>query len=307
MTGISVTAYGATVALAASAAVTMLFLRAKKAACPAVDPLRLALVCLPAALIGARLLYCFARADYYLVELGVASVFRTWEGGFLLYGAAFGAIAAAALLARLYGASVPAALDEMAAPGMLAVVVCRLAERFTPEGVGPWLENEALCRFPFAVRNEYGEWQLALFFMEALAAALILFHLLRMRRRADRQAGEEILRALLLYACCQIVFESLRMDSCLRVGFVRVSQVISGVVILGVTVIATRRRGGWRAALGRAAATLACVGAVGGIEWALDKTSVPNIALYAAMCALCAAMAANALGAGSPAKDGGGA
>lgn len=296
MTGISVTAYGAAVAFAAFASAVMLLFRARRADYRGVDPLLLALGCIPAAFAGARLLYCLVRADYYVAELGAASVLRTWEGGFLLYGAVLGAIAAAALLARCVHASVSATLDEIAAPGLLAVVICRLAERFTSEGVGAWLEHEALCRFPFAVENEYGEWQLAVFLLEALAAALILFHVLWMRGRHMAE-GAELLHALLLYACCQVVLESLRMDGCLRIGFVRVSQVISGAVILGVTVITARRAGGRRAAIVRAAAALACVGIAGGIEWALDKTSVPNPVLYVGMSAVCAAMAVNALSA----------
>lgn len=293
MTGISVTAYGGMVAFSALAAVLMLLFRERKRT--EVDPLTLALCCIPAAFVGARLAYCLVRAQYYMVELGAASILRTWEGGFLLYGAVFGAMAAAALLARHEGVSVAGTLDALAAPGLLAVALCRLAERFTQEGVGIWLESEALCRFPFAVQNEYGEWQLAVFRMEALAAALILAHVLRMRGRANRRAGDEILHALLLYACCQVVLESLRMDSCLRVGFVRVSQVISGGVILAVTAVMARGALGRRGAAARAAAALALIGLAGVIEWALDKTDVPNAALYALMSAVCLAMAANAL------------
>lgn len=294
--GISVTAYGAAVAFSAFASALMLLFRAKRTDYRGADPLLLALGCIPAAFVGARLLYCLVRVEYYVVELGAASVLRTWEGGFLLYGAVLGAIAAAALLARRLHVSVAATLDEIAAPGLLAIVICRLAERFTSEGVGAWLEDEALCRFPFAVENEYGEWQMAVFLLEALAAALILVHVLGMRGRPVA-GGTELLHALLLYACCQVVLESLRMDGCLRIGFVRVSQVISGAVILGVTVIAARRTGGRRAVIVRAAAGLVCVGIAGGLEWALDKTSVPNPVLYAVMCAVCAAMAANALAA----------
>ena len=99
--------------------------------------------------------------------------------------------------------------------------------------------------------------------------------------------------ALLLYACCQVVCESLRMDSCPRVGFVRVSQVISAVVILTVTLVRAMRAGGRRQAVVRAVVMLACAGVVGGIEWALDKTPVDNRILYLVMAAACAAMAVN--------------
>lgn len=214
------------------------------------------------------------------------SVLRTWEGGFMLYGAVLGALLAAGLLARRCGAGVTATLDELAVPGLLAVAVCRLGEGLTGEGVGAWVESAALMRFPFAVQNEFGEWQLAVFVLEAAAALLITLAVLRVQ--AGR--GERITTALLLYACCQVVLESLRMDSCLKIGFVRVSQVISAVVILGVTVLRAQRAGGRPLVIRRAAGLDVCAALVGGIEWALDKTPVSNVLLYGVMIAACAAM-----------------
>ena len=255
------------------------------------DPLELALCCIPAAFVGARFLYCLVRADFYLMEMGPAAILRTWEGGFLLYGAVFGALGAAALLAKARRVSVAATLDELAAPGLLAVVICRLAERFTTEGVGPWIENEALWRFPVAVENEWGEWQLAVFLMEAAVAAVLLIVILR----THLAPGGRILRALLLYAACQVLLESLRMDSCLRIGFVRVSQVISGVLILIITGLRAYRVGGMKRAWPRMLLVGVCAGAVGGIEWALDKTPVSNILLYLVMALVCAVMIVNGL------------
>lgn len=306
-----ITPYGALVAFAALCAVLLLYMQRRaeegrliRELCPKrsdgptaifiagrVDPLTLSLVCIPAAFVGARLTYCLIRADFYWVELGAVSVLRTWEGGFLLYGAALGALSAAALLAKRQKASVAHTLDELAAPGCLAICICRLAEGFTPEGVGVWLENARLARFPIAVMNEYGEWQLAVFMLEALVAALILVYIAFLRK-AD---GERILRALLLYACCQIVPESLRMDSCLRIGFVRVSQVISAAVILGVTCIYAYRRDGMRLIGVRGGIVCVGIAVIGGLEWALDKTAVSNPVLYAVMAAVCAGLAVNAL------------
>ncbi|MBP3523907.1 MAG: prolipoprotein diacylglyceryl transferase, partial [Clostridia bacterium] len=106
------TMYGACVALAALLAVlTLRQLRAAQvnkaygqddgptAAIFPVDPLDLALWCIPAAFVGARLSYCLARSSFYFLEMGPLSVLRTWEGGFMLYGAALGALLAAGLLA----------------------------------------------------------------------------------------------------------------------------------------------------------------------------------------------------------------
>lgn len=286
-----VTVYGICVALASLAAVLLLCAQMRGTAWRRghVEPLRLAVFCIPAAFVGARLLFCLVRFGFFFVELGPLSVLNTRMGGFLLYGAVFGAMLAAAAVARHDGVSVATALDDIAAPGMLAVLICRLAEGTTGEGVGAWVDNEALWRFPLAVQNEFGEWQFAVFMLEALIAAVLLVVLLA-RQYAP---GERIMTALLLYACCQVVCESLRMDSCPRVGFVRVSQVISAVAILAVTLIRALRAGGRRQTVIRATVMLACAGVVGGIEWALDKTPVDNRILYLVMTAVCAAMAMN--------------
>ncbi|MBR5560385.1 MAG: prolipoprotein diacylglyceryl transferase [Clostridia bacterium] len=305
--------YGVVVAVAALAAVLLLrTLRAAEAkkrldgandgpigVINKVDHLDLALAAVPAALVGARLAYCLSRFSFYFVEMGPLSVLRVWEGGCMLYGAALGALLAAALVAKLRGASVPATLDELAAPGMLAVMICRLGEWGTGEGVGAWIENEALMRLPFAVVNEYEEWQLAVFLFEAIAALVVLLALLRVKRAP----GEKILSALLWYACCQVMLESMRMDSCLKIGFVRISQVISALVILGVTCLRAYRAGGRKLALMCGLPVLLCVAAVGGIEWALDKTPVSNILLYAVMVAVCVFLAFNGRAADNTKKE----
>jgi len=254
-----------------------------------VPAVQLALWVIPASLIGARLLYCLVRFGFYFLEMGPMSVLRVWEGGFLLYGAVFGAMAAAACLARHKHVSIAETLDELAAPGLLAAAVSRLGEWVTGEGVGTWMENEVWMRFPFAVMNEYEEWQLAVFLFEAAAALVLLIPVLR--EKVGR--GRRIETALLLFACCQIVFESLRMDSCLKIGFVRVSQVISAVVILAVTMLRAGRHGGKKEMMKRLLILIMSVAIVGGLEWALDKTPVNNVVLYLVMIAVCSVMMIN--------------
>ena len=244
----------------------------------------LLLCCTAGAFIGARLLFCAIRFDMFLYWMGPAAIVTTWTGGFLLYGALLGAMLAAAMLAKRHRVSVASTLDELAAPGLAAIAISRLGEWTTGEGVGVWVESEAFMRLPFAVGNEYGEWQLAVFLWEAAAAFVILLVVLWLRgRKRGEEQGELFMSALVLYACCQIVFESLRQDGCLRIGFVRVSQVLSACAVMGVTLARALRRGEKKGAALHAVIILLCVGAVGGIEWALDKTVVSNRLLYAGM------------------------
>ena len=50
-----------------------------------------------------RALYVLLRPGYYLFDAGIVHAFALWEGGFLLYGAAAGAMGASALLAKRRG------------------------------------------------------------------------------------------------------------------------------------------------------------------------------------------------------------
>ena len=255
-----------------------------------VDTPTLALCCIPAALVGARLLYCLFRFDFYAFEVGVAGVLRIWEGGFLLYGALLGVLAAVAALAKAKQVPMSLLLDEIAAPCMMAISISRMAEGMTTEGVGMWIEGGFFCRFPFAVQNEWGEWQLAMYVFETAVAVAILFYVLHHRAAP----GETFLTALLLYAGCQIVLESLRMDGCLRIGFVRVSQVLSGAAVFTVTLMRALRVGK-KPALISGGLCLAGIAVAGIIEWALDKTAVSNLILYPVMIAVCVLLIANGM------------
>lgn len=255
-----------------------------------VDALELALCCIPCALVGARLLYVAMRPGYYLFDVGLLHVLCVWEGGFLLWGAVFGSILAAMYVAKREKADAAKLLDQMAAPGLCMIALCRMAEFFAGEGLGPWIESPFFMRFPFAAPNFYGEWQMAVFLFEALSALLMLAAVLCI----EVGKGKRIFAALVFYACAQVVFESLRMDNCLRIGFVRVSQVISALVILAMTYIRAYRVAGSKVAIQRGAVVLICAALIGGMEWALDKTQVHNGLIYGGMALVSVLMAANA-------------
>ena len=78
-------------------------------------------------------------------------------------------------------------------------------------------------------------------------------------------------------------------------------MVLSAVVVFGVTLIRSLRAGKKQALL-RGGACLALIAACGILEWALDKTPVSNLLLYAAMAACCAAMIVNGMRGARPAK-----
>lgn len=268
--------YGAAVALAAAAGV--LCLKRGTRGTP-IDAVTLALYVLPCAFAGARVLYCLVRFEFVFLEMGPWFALATWKGGFMLWGAVAGGMIGARLYAGRARISLAQTLDTLAGPAMLAIAISRAAEFFViDEGRGAYLEDGFFCRFPFAACNAYGEWYWAVFVWEA-AAALVIFFLAYARREEE---GDRASFALMLYAACQVVFESLRMDSTPRFGFVRVSQVIAAVMLL-VCILLRNRRGGKKRMACAMLIVLAMAGVTGGLEWAIDKTPVPLPVCYAAM------------------------
>ena len=100
---------------------------------------------------------------------------------------------------------------------------------------------EALQFFPLAVCNEWEEWNYALFLLEGLAA-VVIFLILIASRAGKRRDGDQARVFLTLYASAQIVLEAMRRDSFLRWLFVRPSQLVSAMVLLGLIVFGVIRR-----------------------------------------------------------------
>lgn len=243
------------------------------------DAITLALYIIPSAIIGARTLFVLVRYEL-LVEIGPLYVFDLAHGGYLLWGAVLGGAVGAAAISKHYHVSAQRTLDRLVCPALIAIAIFRAFEFFTLEGRGYWLDEGSLfCAFPIALQDEYGDWQLAVFVWESVAALLIMLRCMH----HDGRDGDRTLVALIFYSACQVVFESLRMDSSPRFGFVRVSQLISGIVLLLCIILRSYREISHRDTIARALGAAACVGIVVGLEFAIDKSPLPLPICYALM------------------------
>lgn len=274
-------------ALAAAAAFALLYMtrQAKRDTLKSGTAGRFALLALPLGLIGARLGYCLVSIDWVL-EHGIGSIFQLTRGGFMLYGALLGCVAAAALVGRITSQPAGAILDAFAAPAAFMTAAARFAEPLAGMGCGrnitdwfdPWMEQSmiawedpsALFRFPFALRDHYGEWNFNIALLEALTALVIMVVCARMKRR---RAGGRFLFGALIYAAMQIMLESMRQDAVLRWGFVRADQLLSAVAVVAAAVVCLLRAPGRRAV--RAAAVLGgeicLIGLAMAMEFALES------------------------------------
>ena len=260
--------------------------------------LSLSLAVIPCAALGARLVYCATNFQYIQIDLlGYIPGFlwQPWQGGYTLYGAILGGMAGAWLYGRATRRPVRRLLD-IAAPGAaLALMLARLGEYFTGQGLGKLVETESLQFFPLAVPNLWEEWCLPVFFYEAVAACVIMIVVLPVLRRGGPAAEVFII----LLGLTQVLLESWRADEFIRFGFVRFNQIVSAVLmaaVLALRLIRSVKRRGWDAwAITRIALYLAGIGIVIAIEFALDKSSIDNRLLYVVMAATLAVMGVSLL------------
>lgn len=235
--------------------------------------------------LGARVGFCLAAWDF-VIQDGLGFVLEFTRGGFMLYGALLGVAAALIIACRICRVCPACAADALAVPGMVMIALCRLAEGLVEQGYGwgiadwfaadsgmslfTWEDPSILYRLPFGVADFYGGYKWAVFVFEALVAIGIAIALTRL---AVKRSGGRAVMMVLLYAATQVLCESLRQDSVLRWGFVRVNQVVGAVLIAGVLVLCfclTKNRDGRKLA-GSFALMLLGMGVVMAMEFALEK------------------------------------
>lgn len=280
--------YGLCVAGAALLALALMQWTGKKQGLKNGTVSYLAVLAIPLGVLFARIGYALGRLDLMKTE-GFTYFFQFQRGGFMLYGAAAGVLLAAFITAQATHQRFASILDAAAAPAVLLIALCRLAESLVGLGYGEpiemwfdpfnefnmsviaWEDPSILYRFPFALKTRYG-WRFGIFLLEALAALGIFWALLTRKRRAP---GGRAALAALLYAGCQVLLESMRRDAVVTWGFVKVSQLFSALTVAAVLLICCLRlprRERTTLRIGGAwAAALLCVGVVIAMEFALQQ------------------------------------
>ncbi len=195
----------------------------------------LALLTVPAGIIGARLYYVAFAWDVFASDW--TKIFRIWEGGLAIYGAVIGGFIAVLLFSIKRKISV-FTLTDIIAPGLiLAQAIGRWGNYFNMEAYGEVITDPAWQFFPFGVliSTPLGDmWHQATFFYESFWNFLTFLALYRLRLHR-KKTGDLTCWYFLLYGAGRFVIEGLRTDS-LMSGTLRISQVLS-LVMCGVVVI----------------------------------------------------------------------
>ena len=227
--------YGLLIVAGALLAVYLADRESKVQGLPPDTILDLALIALPVGILGARLYYVVFSWPMFASD--PLSVLYIWEGGLAIYGGLIAGFAVVALFCRRRGISLPLMLDILIPGVALAQAVGRWGNYFNQEAYGTAISAESsFAFFPIAVLIQQGadpSWHLATFFYESVLDFAIFLFLTACRRKLFRKHGDMFLFYVIFYASGRMVIENLRMDSLYLGSSIRISQLLSAVLCLG--------------------------------------------------------------------------
>ncbi|MFU0800854.1 MAG: prolipoprotein diacylglyceryl transferase [Xylanivirga thermophila] len=187
------------------------------------------LLAIPVSIVCARIYYVAFEWDVYKDH--PVDVFKIWEGGIAIYGAVIGGVIAAIIFSKWRKVPFQDILDMCTPSLILGQCIGRWGNFFNQEAYGYAITNPKWQWFPAAVFIEANQqWHMATFFYESMWD-LIVFIILMLYRKKRKASGEIFVLYLILYSCGRVVIEGLRTDS-LYWGPFRVSQVLSGLLII---------------------------------------------------------------------------
>lgn len=261
--------YGLALAISAALGCLVIFMNGKKDAAPLPALAWAAALALPMGFLGARILYCAVNLGFYLSDIEAPeAMLRIWEGGLCLSGAlAFAALAG--IIAARIGKCQPGLVLDGMVPGMLVFAAgARLSEWLVGAGYGP----ELSFSLPGLTRMIHDTPRMNTALL--MAAALLLLLLVRDHGRA----GHRFCLTAFLYGGIHFLLESLRRDGHMLWGFVHAEMVFALLIALPALVMITGKIKKWPWAL---AATAVLAAAIILLEFALDRSNISDLVLYA--------------------------
>lgn len=196
---------------------------------------------IPVAIIGARLYYVVFSWDIYRSNL--LKIFAIWEGGLAIYGGILATALYAIFFCHKNKVSFLSMADIIVPSLALGQCMGRWGNFFNQEAYGNLVTNKALQFFPYAVFiDEQQAWFQATFFYESLFN-LLLFFLLFYLIRHRKFSGQVMSIYLIGYGIARFFIEGLRSDSLYLLGVIRVSQLVSILmIIIGLIIYIKQKR-----------------------------------------------------------------
>ena len=194
------------------------------------------LFAIPIGIVCARLYYVIFEWEYYIQD--PIRIFAIREGGLAIYGGVIGGILTAIIFCKVNKFSLIKLLDLAMPSLLLGQIIGRWGNFMNQEAFGNLITDPKLQFFPYGVYIEsLGEWHQATFFYES-AANLMLFILMMIVARKVKKDGWMVVLYFAGFGTIRFFIEGLRADSLYLIPGIRVSQLLSLVLICAGLIIA---------------------------------------------------------------------
>ena len=227
--GFNIAWYGVIIGVGMVLAVCVAAFRAKRAGYKTDLILDFVLFAVPIAIVCARIYYVIFEWDMYSDDL--MKIFAIREGGLAIYGGVIGGIATAVVFCKIQKFPLLKLMDFAMPSLLLGQIIGRWGNFMNQEAFGNLITDPKLQFFPYGVYIEdLAEWHQATFFYES-AANLVLFIIMMIVARRVKKDGWMTVLYLVGYGIIRCCIEGLRTDSLYLIPGLRVSQLLSAVLI----------------------------------------------------------------------------
>ena len=229
-----------------------------------------------------RLGFCLMNQEIGEV-MPVNSWFRITGGGWSMMTLIGGVMLAAWITAKITRQKAGQMLDIAACALPAFMALERIGEGCIPDFDYSRPLETALLKDSFLSFSDLYDTQYLLTSRLAAIVMAALFVILLADQIRSSRHGDTCLMFLLCFGAASVILESLRYDRFLSITFVGLEQVIAAVMLfIGVAVLAARNlKHRKRLAVAALISVAAAVGISVGLEFALDRTTVNKILIYA--------------------------
>lgn len=208
--------------------------------------LDLAFWTVPIAILGARAYYVLFELGYYLENPG--QIFQIWNGGLAIYGALLTGALVVYFFTKKKNVPVMLTLDVLAPGVLIAQSLGRWGNFINQEAHGAavtleFLEGLFLPEFIINQMNIKGTYYHPTFLYESLWSLIGFALIVYLRRRPNLlREGEVFFSYIIWYAFGRFFIEGMRTDSLYLFANIRVSQLLSIILIAGAIAVWAYRR-----------------------------------------------------------------
>lgn len=228
--GFNIAWYGVIIGIGMLLATSIASLRAVRAGYKSDLIIDFVLFGIPIGIICARLYYVVFEWEYYGQHLD--KIFAIREGGLAIYGGVIGGILTAIVFAKVNKFPLLRLLDLVMPSLALGQAIGRWGNFTNQEAFGNLITDPKLQFFPYGVYIDHlEEWHQATFFYESMAN-LTLFILMMIVAHKAKKDGWMLAMYFMGYGCIRFFIEGLRADSLYLIPGVRVSQVLSVILVI---------------------------------------------------------------------------